>query len=158
MKKGSKNKGTQDDALKDLGFLSKDSVPTPKEKKEFEDGFDDAIVAGIERQIKEERKIAPETGQQTELRKARLDALELQLREAKQKTEKRAIIRKTVAFAIAKWVRESYGENITLREAATKINEVLKSRELETYSEKHLIRIINELGFKPGKAGRKPKK
>ena len=158
MKKGSKNKGTQDDTMKDLGFLSKDSVPTPKEKKEFEDGFDDAIVASIEKQIKEERKIAPETGEQTELRKARLDALKLQLREAALKTEKRANVRKALAFEIARWVRKRYGKNITLREATSKINEELKSQGFETSSEKHLIRIINELGFKPGKAGRKPKK
>ena len=140
-----------------LKLLYSDSIPTPKEKKEFENGFDEAIVKGIEKQRDEERKIVPETDKQVERRKARLEALEFQLKEAKQQTDKKANVRKAVALEIAKCV-ENNKKDLTRREAAVVINDELKRQELETYHEKHLIRIIKCLDFKQGKSGRKPKK
>lgn len=87
-----------------------------------------------------------------------MEALEFQLEEAKLQTNKKANVRKSVALEIAKWVQKNYKKDLTRREAAAVINEELKSKRLETYSEKHLIMIIRPLDFHPGKAGRRPKK
>ncbi len=83
--------------------------------------------------------------------KAREDDYEAQ-------TDEKINVRKTVVHEIAKWKRKNSKKNLTQREAAKEINDELMARDLETYNEKHLIRIIKYLGFKPGKPGRKPKK
>ena len=73
-------------------------------------------------------------------------------------TDERINVRKTVTLEFAKWIKKNRKKNLTQREAAKAINDELRAKDLETYSEKHIIRIIKGLGFKPGKSGRKPEK
>jgi hypothetical protein len=67
------------------------------------------------------------------------------------------IIRKGHALTHANVVKRNY-PNLTAKEAAQEINARLAAENLERYSEKHLMRIINKLGFKKGKSGRPPEK
>lgn len=76
------------------------------------------------------------------------------------------IVRKAQAKAVANMVKRDY-PNLTAKEAAQEINARLAAVEafdkdgkplLQGYSEKHLMRIIKDLKFKPGKSGRKPQK
>lgn len=87
-----------------------------------------------------------------------MEALEYQLKDARKQADKNANVRKAVTLEVAKWVRKNRKKDLTQREAAKEINNELKNKELEAYSEKHLIRIIKDLGFRQGKSGRKPKK
>ncbi len=66
-------------------------------------------------------------------------------------------VRKTVALEGVKTFKKNH-PNLTQKQAAAMVNEWLKDNELEQYSEKHLIKIIKPLKFKPGKPGRPPEK
>ena len=67
-------------------------------------------------------------------------------------------VRKAVALEVAKSVKKNHPK-FTQIEAAKEINEQLRTNyQYEPYSQKHLIRIISDLGFKAGKRGRKPNK
>lgn len=67
-------------------------------------------------------------------------------------------MRKTVVLEVAKWVQKN-SPNLTKKEAAAEINDRLRTDyNYGGYSEKHLMRLINELGFSLGKPGRKLKK
>lgn len=71
-------------------------------------------------------------------------------------TNGNTIIRKGHALTHANIVKRAY-PNYTTKEAAREINARLAEENVKEYSEKHLIRIIDNLGFKPGKPGVKPK-
>ncbi|MFH2119849.1 MAG: hypothetical protein ABIJ25_05565 [Pseudomonadota bacterium] len=63
------------------------------------------------------------------------------------------IVRQEQTMAIAREVKRDF-PNLTIKEAAQKINAPLAASNWETYSIKHLMRLIKPLGFKPGKPGR----
>jgi len=72
-------------------------------------------------------------------------------------TTERPKVRRAMVLEVAKSVKKNYS-NLTQKQAAAKINEWLSQNQYTEYSEKHLIRLIKDLGFSPGKPGRKPKK
>ena len=68
-------------------------------------------------------------------------------------TKRKKIIRKDVAMAAAKRLKEN-NSSLTKSEAVKKINEYFKSQGFEPYNNKHLLKIIEPLDFKPSSRGR----
>jgi hypothetical protein len=77
--------------------------------------------------------------------------------ESPERKDAGTIVRKEQALTIARIVKRDH-PNLTAKNAVLEINAHLAELKLVGYSEKHLMRIIKHLKFKPGKPGNKPKK
>lgn len=89
-----------------------------------------------------------------------LPKLRLRRTEAPESSEAKkgeTILRRAHVMVVANMVKRDFPD-LTIKEAAQEINARLAANKIEAYSVKHLMKLISDLGFKPGQPGAPHKK